>query len=486
MVAGLRSLKVVEITKARIARPATPAQIAAASAGLGRPIPEEILGFYREMNGFELAWDHRDGDDVHGRVCLLPIQKIFVDLKGVIWFDEDDPFRDVAPFDEFVPEACAAFQRSEDPLRVHYHYRGEELEPTGYDFGAYLERLLESRGYRYWILTLTRETAKSRVAKAFFEDAPKLFPDLDLELFRPGTTKVRPDTTKPPRQKAPPPADEVSRTSTTALVDGGDEALTQRQKEIVLRYASDSDLAAEREAAAEAAQRLSDFLTATKLDADLVKAAADLAAERAQRAEADQKAAADLNSNLAAALDAANSRIFALESANRQAAVDNEAAAEDALRFWTADQSVRVFMSPIVPGGGNHSCIVPRRDGSAKMRLRFFVINASPFEVKVTSIKFNFSAVMEAFQLSGEYNGPPGENADSVVRLAPWRQHHFFVRVKGSLANVAKISNKYTRIVYLYLHDNCYVTVRGHWDTPQRAPLLSNAGYMLVSWGEFG
>ena len=73
------------------------------------------------------------------------------------------------------------------------------------------------------------------------------------------------------------------------------------------------------------------------------------------------------------------------------------------------------------------------------MRLRFFVINMSPFEVRITSIKFNFSAVMDAFKLSGEYNGPPGENIDSVVRLAPWQQHHFFVRVKGTLANMAKI-----------------------------------------------
>ena len=247
---------------------------------------------------------------------------------------------------------------------------------------------------------------------------------------------------------------------------------------------------------------LSTFLTVTRLDADLVKAAADLAAERAQHAEADRKAAADLTSlrralketiddaaldqsNLDAALNAANSRIFDLEAASRQPAVDKQVAADDAKRFWTADQSVRVFASPIVPGGGNHSCILPKKDGSAKMRLRFLVINMSPFDVRVTNIKFNFSATMDAFQLSGGYNGPPGEQPDSVVRLAPWRQQHFVVRVKGSLANVANLSNKSTRIACLYLHDNCYVTVRGHWDTPERAPLMSDANYMLVSWEEF-
>jgi len=263
-----------------------------------------------------------------------------------------------------------------------------------------------------------------------------------------------------------------------------------------------ADVAAERAQHAEADRQLTTFLTTTGFDADLMKATADLAAERAQHAEADRKAAADLTSlrralketiddaaldqsNLDAALNAANSRIFDLEAASRQPAVDKQVAADDAKRFWTADQSVRVFASPIVPGGGNHSCILPKKDGSAKMRLRFLVINMSPFDVRVTNIKFNFSATMDAFQLSGGYNGPPGEQPDSVVRLAPWRQQHFVVRVKGSLANVANLSNKSTRIACLYLHDNCYVTVRGHWDTPERAPLMSDANYMLVSWEEF-
>jgi hypothetical protein len=263
-----------------------------------------------------------------------------------------------------------------------------------------------------------------------------------------------------------------------------------------------AQLAAERAQHAEADQRLATFLTTTGLAADLVEAAAVLAAERAQHAEADQKAAADLTSlrralqetidnadldksNLDAALNAAQSTIFALEAASRQPAVDKQVAADDAKRFWTADQSVRVFASPIVSGGGNSSCILPKKDGSAKMRLRFFVINVSPFDVRVTNIKFNFSATMDAFQLSGEYSGPPGEQPDSVIRLAPWQQQHFVVRVKGSLANVAKLSSKSTRIACLYLTDNCYVTVRGHWDTPERAPLMSDASYMLVSWEEF-
>jgi hypothetical protein len=263
-----------------------------------------------------------------------------------------------------------------------------------------------------------------------------------------------------------------------------------------------ADLAAERARHAAVDRSLSTFLSTAGLDDDLANAAEDLAEERARHAEAEQRSAAELTSlrlalketieraevdksNLDAALDAARSRILDLEAASRQPAVAKQVTADDARRFWTAEQSVRAFASPIVPGGGNHSCILPKKDGSAKMRLRFLVINMSPFDVRVTSIKFNFSAKMDAFQFSGEYNGPPGEQPDAVVKLAPWRQQHFVLRVKGTLANVANLSNKSTRIAYLYLHDNCYVTVSGHWDTPGRAPLMSDASYMLVSWEEF-
>ncbi len=270
----------------------------------------------------------------------------------------------------------------------------------------------------------------------------------------------------------------------------------------------DADLAeaaavldAERAHRAEADRKLATFLATTGLAADLTDAATVLAAERVQRAEADRKAAAEVTSlrralqetidhaalekrNLGAALDAANESVLALEAASRQPAIDKQLAADDARKFWTADQSVRVLASPL-PGGGSPSCILPKTDGTAKMRLRFLVINLSPFEVRVTSIKFSFSATMDALQVSGEYSGPPGEQPDAVVKLAPWRQQHFVVRVKGTLANVAKLSKVSTRIAYLYLHDNCYVTVRGHWDTQERAPLMMDPSYMLVSWDEF-
>ena len=185
------------------------------------------------------------------------------------------------------------------------------------------------------------------------------------------------------------------------------------------------DLGMERERHAAADEKLGEFLAAAGLDTDLVKAAADLAAEREQHAVAERKAAAEVASlsfmlreadtsaktkrhELLASIDAANIKIEALESTSRQAALDKEAASGDARRFWTAAQSIRVLMSPVVPSNSNSSCILPKKDGSAKVRLRFLVINVSPYEVRVTNIKFSFSATMDAFQVSGEYNGPQG------------------------------------------------------------------------------
>ncbi len=293
-----------------------------------------------------------------------------------------------------------------------------------------------------------------------------------------------------------------------------------------------ADLAYERARSAEAARKLATFLATTGLDADLAKGAADLAYERDQHAEAERVLAAFLATTglgadlpqaaaqvaverelyaqvtadadalrvammeaaelaardkrgLTTTLSAANLRIANMEEASRQAAIDRVTTSGEIKKFWTADQSVRVLMSPLVPTNSHHSCLVPKKDGSVKVRLRFFVVNASPYEVTVTSIRFSFSAIMDPFQVSGEYNGPPGDQPEVVVKLAPWQQNNFVVRAKGTLASPDQFTSASTRIACLYLHDTCYVTVKGHWERPQRSPLAGDTDYILVSWEDF-
>ncbi|GIG68494.1 hypothetical protein [Phytomonospora endophytica] len=185
MVEGLRDNPRVEVVSARIGDPAGEADL----SGVEKSAPADVLDFYREVGSFSLEWRHTvaelaEGDLAdQGYVNILPITEVYGDWAGNVWFPgEDETFREVKPFDAFVPEACAAFT---DGPHVAYHYYGEELEDTGRTFAEWFELLLVSRGYWYWIQTLCAETVDSHEAEAFRRVMPEVFPDVDLSAFRP-------------------------------------------------------------------------------------------------------------------------------------------------------------------------------------------------------------------------------------------------------------------------------------------------------------
>lgn len=189
----------IRLADARIEPPASDAAIEEAREAAGGRLPAGVEAFYRELDGFFLAWerpveepgagDPNDGGCIH----LLSIDRVFADPKDAIWFGGNggggSRHRPVRPFDQFEPEACAAFYQPEgDAVEdgVRFHVAGEMLAETGHGFEAYLERALAARGFWHWIHTLVAETADSAQAEAFRDKGPRLFPDLDLELFRPG------------------------------------------------------------------------------------------------------------------------------------------------------------------------------------------------------------------------------------------------------------------------------------------------------------
>jgi hypothetical protein len=112
---------------------------------------------------------------------------VFADWRDHIYFSDDDPMKQIKPFDFFVPEACAVFFPVPGNATIHYHYCGEELHPTGYTLNEYLDRLLLSRGYRYWMTSLGVDTRESAEADAFLNDAPLLFKGFNASLFKPKT-----------------------------------------------------------------------------------------------------------------------------------------------------------------------------------------------------------------------------------------------------------------------------------------------------------
>jgi hypothetical protein len=161
-------------------------------------LPTGVEDFYRELNGFKLEWEHtvesikqHDFSD-RGFIELLPITDVFQSWEGTTWFSDlesGDAYRPVKPFDYFQPEACAAFYEmpGEPPdERVYYHAFGEMLECTNYSFPEYLERLLASRGYFYWIVTLCSSLQSTREAVIFRRHMPLIFDDYDDALFYPG------------------------------------------------------------------------------------------------------------------------------------------------------------------------------------------------------------------------------------------------------------------------------------------------------------
>jgi hypothetical protein len=183
------------VDESEIRPPASESEIERATSSAGGILPPGMADVYREMNGMRLAWSAREGinfdtkEAPSGAINLLPIirergESVFGSWKDVVWFSEDDEFRRVVPFDLYTPEAGSAFHPVPGEMRVHYHYLGETLSPTGRTFLEYLELLLKSRGYLYWPASLCESEQDSAVVEDFRVNFPQLFGE-NTELFRP-------------------------------------------------------------------------------------------------------------------------------------------------------------------------------------------------------------------------------------------------------------------------------------------------------------
>ncbi|HYH86042.1 MAG TPA: hypothetical protein VEX60_11360 [Pyrinomonadaceae bacterium] len=198
MVAELREHPQINVTEVRIASAASREEVEAAKRMAEGRLPEGMEDFYLEMNGFLLEWEHkqeelRRGAEINrGSVEILPIGEVLKGWQGVTWFEFEggERFKSVKPLDFFAPEACAALVHSESKgfaSTVHYHYLGEFLCNTGYSFTQFIDRLLNARGFWYWIETLCPDTQQSPEAQNFLQQMPSLFEDFQPTLFQPGS-----------------------------------------------------------------------------------------------------------------------------------------------------------------------------------------------------------------------------------------------------------------------------------------------------------
>ncbi|KAH7124798.1 P-loop containing nucleoside triphosphate hydrolase protein [Dactylonectria macrodidyma] len=197
----------IRVTEAKISASAPQSEIDEAKKYANGRLPSGVEEFYKQVGSFRLEWELISPEmaigDIPstGHIRILTILEIFGDnWRDITWFplpDYVEPtpddewrlrFRNVLPFDFFIPEACMCF--IQEPAGtpedyVAYHYFGEELYKTRYTFGDYVERLLASHGYWYWMETLCSESADSAQVDSFRANMPRIFAGYDDSLFQP-------------------------------------------------------------------------------------------------------------------------------------------------------------------------------------------------------------------------------------------------------------------------------------------------------------
>jgi hypothetical protein len=161
--------------------------------------------FYREVGSLELEWEalpsNRYSSEVYGSIHIPRIEEVFPDsfsellLADSLFSDAGEALyeraRQLHLLDRFQPEACAFLDLSDGAFSVCYfsisELPEESVMPTGLNFSQWLECLLNSRGFGYWLTSCTLEKQQSRAAQRFLETAPQLFPDFRASLFVPQT-----------------------------------------------------------------------------------------------------------------------------------------------------------------------------------------------------------------------------------------------------------------------------------------------------------
>jgi len=166
---------------------------------LGESFPIGIYEFYKEVESFEFKWRVIDEEvlkiDSHitcGAISIRPAYSIF--SKPLRPYYKQTP--NFIPVDYFTSECAVGYNLNEDKtfpstLSVAFH---NEIHPLYCTFMEYFEKLLNARGYVYWVYGLvdTRDQRKKGWYAPGYEESqmcgkvlPLLFPDIDLEMLLP-------------------------------------------------------------------------------------------------------------------------------------------------------------------------------------------------------------------------------------------------------------------------------------------------------------
>ena len=206
MIVNLWQNRNISVTEVEIGPPTSRFEIETAKKAANGRLPVGVEEFYSQVGSFKVEWEtispELEGANIPatGHINILPISKIFGDnWRDVTWFPlpndreptSDDEwrfeYRNVVPFDFFIPEACMCFlqEQGETPDDQVAFHDFEEIFKTRYTFADYIARLLKSYGYCYWMKSLASECEDRVDVEEFRANIPKLFESIDDSLFCP-------------------------------------------------------------------------------------------------------------------------------------------------------------------------------------------------------------------------------------------------------------------------------------------------------------
>jgi len=126
-------------------------------------IPEQLKAYAMDVNGHTIRWDSpEDGSGrpaCTGDLNLLPIESIYNDWKGIVYFDftKDERLKDFKVVDSFQDETCVGLYHDEaqDPGLYFFEFSGGNAPyPLHLDLKGYLTMLTFTLGYTYWQLAV--------------------------------------------------------------------------------------------------------------------------------------------------------------------------------------------------------------------------------------------------------------------------------------------------------------------------------------------
>lgn len=183
----------VTLTEAKLGPPTDPAVLAAAQKVAGAAWPKGMTELYAELGSVDIAYGVTDG--AGGAIHIPTVTDVWDHAahEDELWFDwlvdenPDHPFTHVRPIDRFTNEAYAVLYPvpSDAPARVHYHYCGERLTPTGLTYEEWLELLLRARGASYWLTLATGGQRGETWVERNTARIADVFPSFDPTSMRP-------------------------------------------------------------------------------------------------------------------------------------------------------------------------------------------------------------------------------------------------------------------------------------------------------------